>query len=115
MRRCEYLFRLTGDQDRLLYVSTAPDGDYDTYRLFLGTAPQLSAVQVNEVEVFRDGGTTIVETAAGTLMVPAPQDDDQSTWSVETTDLVHHTTLVPLNPDDYEISETEHHASIHPK
>jgi hypothetical protein len=111
-RRCEYLFQLMEDRGRLLYVSSVAGGDYDTFRLFLGIAPQLLAVPIDDVTRYRDGGTTVMNTAVGILVAPAQQHDEEPTWMVEDDENVD---LVPLDPDQYMISETEPHVTIHPK
>jgi len=74
--------RLLVDRDRgtVLFVSTDRfyGTVYDQDRFFIGEAfnadgvAQLRRIDLHDVEMFRDGGTTVYETSRGTLHLPAP-------------------------------------------
>lgn len=114
-RQCEYLFRLVEDEQRLVYVSSAADGGHETFRLFLGIPPHLPPVLITYLTRDHDGGTTVVETGLGGLVVPGRPRDEPPAWFVEDArdpELVHRTEVVPLDPGRYVITEAAPQVTI---
>lgn len=92
----EYLFRV--DASTLLYVSRAKyKSDYRDFKLFVGPAESLTEVACLQVRRYRDGGTTVIETAAGNLFAPAPSMADKPTW--------RSTVIQELDPAEFVIEE----------
>lgn len=69
----EYLYKSDDDTDFYLLVTADKyEYDYDTFRLFAGPMHDLRPQAIREVHRYRDGGTTYVVTAGGTLFAPVP-------------------------------------------
>lgn len=83
VREAEYLFRL--DDGTYIYVSHDKyKYGYETFKLFAGPADHLEEIPINNVERYRDGGTTYVKTDKGTLFSPTPFDKKaKPTWDGE--------------------------------
>lgn len=100
VRKCEYLFQNTADNS-LVYVSADKyKYSYESFKLFVGrTGDPMNQIPVQDVERYRDGGTTYVRTALGTLFSPAGHRHDKSaTWNGAK--------VVQLDPKAYTITET---------
>lgn len=68
---------VSDDRDFAVYVSHdmktgSADGYYASVRLYAGTPKGMIRREVTKFQVFRDGGTTEVETTSGQLHVPSP-------------------------------------------
>ena len=102
-RQPQFLYRLPDGQ--YLYVSADPgDPTYETFRLFVGPASDLRPVPIQSVERRRDGGTTRIESDAGTLHQPAPRKRLPPTWNGGR--------IEPLNPQRYTVEETDSRVMI---
>ncbi|MEV6102757.1 hypothetical protein [Nocardia sp. NPDC051981] len=116
-RRTEYLGRLS--DGRYIFVSSVPgDRYYDTFRLYLGTADDMRPVEIADVERYRDGGTTRIDTAAGqTLSVPSPFKRSPTVFPrwhslVAGGDTSESSDVELLDPLGYEITETHEGVNV---
>lgn len=80
VRKTEYLLKDGGGN--LFFVDCLKyDGDYSGFRMFHGAADALQEISIlfkdnNPVVRYRDGGTTFIQTAAGTLFIPTRMGDN---------------------------------------
>jgi hypothetical protein len=83
VREVEYLFKLKGE----VYIYVSHDKykfSYESFKMFLGKPAQMKEIPVLNVQRYRDGGTTHIETAQGTLFSPTPFDKKKKpTWGGE--------------------------------
>ena len=101
VRAPERLFRLADGSFGYLSAEKYERAD-DTYRLFIGPW-RLREIQVRGVTRAVDGGAASVATAERTLFC----DDDDVVWGDED--------AVPLDPEDFEIDETDAGVTIVPR
>lgn len=103
VRKAEYLFRMG---KVIFYVSADTfHYSYESFKLYTGTAPNLHEIPITRVERYRDGGTTEIYTAQGILCSPTPSKKEaKPTWNGAE--------LEKLNPEDFNIVETEGKVSI---
>ncbi|MDB5185074.1 MAG: hypothetical protein JWN38_882 [Candidatus Saccharibacteria bacterium] len=101
-RRPEYLCQ--AEDGTLFYVSADKyNYSYESFRLFVGDGTTMREIPVQDVERYRDGGTTYIRTPEETFFSPSPfnaQRDPNlvSQWGLQK--------LTNLNKGDYDIVET---------
>ena len=105
VRKPEYV--LSGlDEDRqfFIYVSWNKYGEVHPIRFFMGLGGKsMKNVPLTEFRRLRDGGSTYILTAEGTLHMPAWS--EQGTWITD--DEKKRTLVAKLSPDDFDIVEAE--------
>lgn len=111
IRITEYLFMAAGGQ--YFYVCADKyNYSYESFRLFVGTPPNLRPIKIKHVERYRDGGTTYIRTDEGILFSPSPfKEGVKATWTnVDKFEI----DLVKLDPSQFKITETEDGVTIEP-
>ena len=100
----EYLFKLA--DGNLIYVSCDKyHYAYELFKLFIGKPDQMEEIHVNDVQRFRDGGTTYVKTDKGVLYSPTTADPKaKPTWDGEK--------IKELDPKDFLIEENDNIVKI---
>lgn len=100
---------------RTEYLCMAPDGmfvyvsadkfnySYESFRLYVGTGISMRRIEIIDVERYRDGGTTYIETPERWFFSPSPFSVERDPnlvpkWGA--------TKLVNLDVSDYDITET---------
>jgi hypothetical protein len=108
VRSPQYLFQSTSDKiTAVIYVSADEyTFSYQSFKLFVGhidAATPMQQIKIKDVQRYRDGGTTFIYTASGTLFSPvcrriSGQNESVATWNGAP--------VIRLNPKDYHITET---------
>jgi|GEM_PF-2845481 len=102
-RRTEYLCQAE-DDSTFVYISANKYNDfYDTWKLFVGDGKTMRLITVSNVERYRDGGTTYVETAEQAFFSPSPFNAENDPTLVPRWG---DRKLVSLDPKDYDVVET---------
>ncbi len=102
-RKVEYFCKC--ENGNFIYVSADKHNfSYESFRLFVGKGKKMREVQIKNVNRYRDGGTTFIETSKGTFFSPSPFNVQQSpkiipTWKKKG--------LVNLDVKEYDIVEAE--------
>ena len=82
-RKPEYLFKRKGT-NQYIYVDAAKyNYSYESFRLFVGEPGKMNESKIENVERYRDGGTTYIKTKDGEeLFSPTPFSQDKNpTWN----------------------------------
>lgn len=101
-RATQYLCQT--EDGTFIYVSADKyDFTYGSFRLFIGDGTTMREVPIRDVQRYRDGGTTYIETAEETFFSPAPinrryDNTLVSKWGKQS--------LVDLDDNGYQITET---------
>ncbi|MDE0724293.1 MAG: hypothetical protein OSB62_06290 [Alphaproteobacteria bacterium] len=74
-------YLLKANDDTYIVVPHEEGENYGIGHIYIGKLNEtLKALPVTNVRRFRDGGTTYVETAEGTLFIPSPYKGGEPTW-----------------------------------
>lgn len=92
----EYMYKLP--DGRYLYVSSDKNGGYESFKAYIGKPGEMKEIEIKDIERYRDGGTTYIDTSEGKLFSPTfLEPEKQSTWNGQP--------IEEVAPGDFDVSE----------